>query len=163
FLSVFQDRPERLLALSLADNNIMEQGLERFSKFINLTYLPIGTNDEKKVTKGIYNRFHGSLEPLKNLSKLKVLDISNTDIDKGYEYLPTSIESFYCHTNLRKNAKVKKVAKLLRKDKSFLSRFRKFFIFDEELPENELSLKNEVETIASKSVSDSEKSLSIDP
>jgi hypothetical protein len=55
------------------------------------------------------NKFHGSLEPLKQMSKLKTLDISNTDLDSGLEYLPESVEEFNCSANLRRNAKVKVV------------------------------------------------------
>jgi len=38
------------------------------------------------------NKFFGSLEPLKNLTKLKKLDISGTDIDSGLEYLPENLK-----------------------------------------------------------------------
>jgi len=41
----------------------------------------------------IFNRFNGSLSPLKNLSKLKTLHIENTNIDSGLEYLPESVEN----------------------------------------------------------------------
>jgi hypothetical protein len=50
----------------------------------------------ERIKKNTYNRFHGSLEPLKSLSKLKDLDISCTDIDFGLEFLPDSIEEFHC-------------------------------------------------------------------
>ncbi|CAG8768771.1 34405_t:CDS:2 [Gigaspora margarita] len=43
-----------------------------------------------------YNHFHGTLEPLQNLPKLKTLNISNADIDNGLEYLSDSIINFYC-------------------------------------------------------------------
>jgi len=42
------------------------------------------------------NYFYGSLEYLENLSKLRNLDISNTDIDRGLEYLPESVRIFNC-------------------------------------------------------------------
>jgi len=39
------------------------------------------------------------------LNKLKELDISNTDIDSGLEYLPESVEDFACSEDKRKNAR----------------------------------------------------------
>ncbi|CAG8623833.1 6275_t:CDS:2, partial [Diversispora eburnea] len=45
---------------------------------------------------GIANRFVGSLQPLRRLTKLKQLFINNTDIDRGLEYLPEDLESLYC-------------------------------------------------------------------
>jgi len=38
----------------------------------------------------------GNLTPLGNLRKLKTLDINNTNLDSGLEYLPESLEKFYC-------------------------------------------------------------------
>jgi hypothetical protein len=38
------------------------------------------------------------LEPLKSLTKLKFLDIDNTDIDSGLEFLSNFLENFYCST-----------------------------------------------------------------
>ncbi|CAG8769956.1 21505_t:CDS:2, partial [Racocetra persica] len=52
--------------------------------------------DNKHFNNNLYNKFHGSLEPLKKLIKLKDLHISNTDIDSGLEYLPDSVEEFHC-------------------------------------------------------------------
>ena len=66
------------------------------SKFVNLEYLDLGNHgkySEEKINQGIYNRFAGSLEPLKDLAKLKTLGIYGTDLDDGLEYLPDSIES----------------------------------------------------------------------
>src|SRR6185295_19468052 len=42
------------------------------------------------------NSLHGSLEPLKGMSKLEILDIRDTDLDSGLEYLPESVWIFYC-------------------------------------------------------------------
>ncbi|CAG8617724.1 757_t:CDS:2 [Paraglomus occultum] len=50
-------------------------------------------------------KFHGSLAPLAGCSKLKELDIRNTDIDGGLEYLPDSLQEFNCSANQRKDAK----------------------------------------------------------
>ncbi|CAG8495624.1 5204_t:CDS:2 [Gigaspora margarita] len=40
-----------------------------------------------------YNSFHGSLEPLKNLTKLNSITIAGTNIDSGLEYLPVSVNT----------------------------------------------------------------------
>ncbi|CAG8627318.1 20088_t:CDS:2 [Gigaspora margarita] len=101
--------PEKLRMLDLASNNISSD-LKPFSRFTNLEELILGERFGKKgdniqVLK--LNGFHGSLELLKNLTKLKKLDISNTDLDKGLEYLPESIEEFYFSADLREDAKQK--------------------------------------------------------
>jgi len=83
-----------LIYLNISNNNLPEQDLSVFSKFTNLELLLIGGNNEKHFKQSKYNKFKGSLEPLKNLTKLKNLYISNTDIDSGLEYLPESIEEF---------------------------------------------------------------------
>ncbi|CAG8832316.1 12290_t:CDS:2, partial [Racocetra persica] len=41
-----------------------------------------------RINKGIYNRFNGSLQSLRNMNDLESLNIENTDIDHGLEYLP---------------------------------------------------------------------------
>jgi hypothetical protein len=69
-----------------------------FRKFINLEELTVGNTshiEETKIKRSIYNRFYGSLEPLKNMYRLKNLSIDNTNIDSGLEYLPDSIQYFY--------------------------------------------------------------------
>nr|CAG8443407.1 13415_t:CDS:10 [Entrophospora candida] len=107
-----------LTELDIRNNILPSSDLSIFSSLTNLEVLKIGTgvkeykrksehehfephkilikNRKKEVEqgtkKGICNRFYGSLEPLKNLSKLRELDIGNTDINSGWEYLPTSIE-----------------------------------------------------------------------
>jgi len=63
----------------------------------------------------LYNHFSGSLEPLKNLTQLRLLDIGNTDIDSGLEYLPTSLESFNCSSDEVRDFRVKTLAAELRK------------------------------------------------
>jgi Leucine-rich repeat (LRR) protein len=42
------------------------------------------------------NNFTGSLEPLRNLSKLEKLYIYDTKISQGLEYLPASVKDFRC-------------------------------------------------------------------
>jgi hypothetical protein len=64
------------------------------------------------------NKFHGSLKPLQNLSKLKKLDICNTDVESGLEYLPESLEEIYCSSKERSESKVKEFEKELASKKS---------------------------------------------
>lgn len=73
--------PEKMTSLFLENNDFPPQDLEVFRRFTNLTYLTL-----------YKNRFYGSLEPLKDLTKLEVLTIDDTDIDSGLEYLPGSLE-----------------------------------------------------------------------
>jgi len=105
--------PKRLFSLNIVGNNLPEQDLSVFSKFINLEVLLVGNGDQEKIKQNIYNRFAGSLEPLKSLIKLKKLYISNTDIDSGVEHLPTSLEEIYCSSFIRPNSQVKEVSKRL--------------------------------------------------
>ncbi|CAG8715964.1 25486_t:CDS:2 [Racocetra persica] len=64
---------------------------------------------EEKIEEDKYNRFHGSLKPLKKLTELESLDISSTDIDEGLEYLPKSLKSFKCFNSKRPQSKVQKI------------------------------------------------------
>ncbi|CAG8561860.1 18482_t:CDS:2, partial [Racocetra persica] len=104
---------EKLTSLNISDNNFSEQDLEIFGEFTNLENLLIGNEDKKKIEQGIYNRFFNSLEPLKNLTKLELLFISNTDIDSGLKFLPDSLEEIYCSFKERPESKVKTLAERL--------------------------------------------------
>jgi len=75
--------PKKLTLLNVTANNLSAQDLSVFSRFVNLESLWIGNDNEKHQQENIYNKFYGSLEPLKNLTKLRNLHISNTDIDSG--------------------------------------------------------------------------------
>src|ERR1700722_3360687 len=79
-------RPEKLEFLELSRNNFASTTLDFAAPFINLKALTLGTKKEK-VQEGVYNRFYGSLEPLKNLTQLGLLCVANTDVDSGLEYL----------------------------------------------------------------------------
>ncbi|CAH1766997.1 8501_t:CDS:2 [Entrophospora sp. SA101] len=59
------------------------------------------------------NKFIGSLESLKNMTKLKRLDISDTDINNGLEYLPESLEEINCSSGMKKDAKVQNIIQKL--------------------------------------------------
>src|SRR6185312_3168233 len=59
--------PEQLTELRISNNNLAPTDLSIFSQFKNLKELWIGNDNENKIQQGIYNRFEGSLEPLKDL------------------------------------------------------------------------------------------------
>ncbi|CAG8562145.1 12895_t:CDS:2, partial [Racocetra persica] len=66
----YLSNPEKITKLGISNNNINPSDLSIFSKFRNLKDLYIGNDDKNKINQGIYNRFHGSLEPLKDLNNL---------------------------------------------------------------------------------------------
>jgi len=98
--------------LGINNNNFPPQDLSIFSRFVNLEKLFVHNSNQEKINQGIYNRFVGSLESLKDLSKLNELSISNTDIDSGLEYLSESIKYFYCLADKRTDAKCKTIYNL---------------------------------------------------
>ncbi|CAG8463723.1 776_t:CDS:2 [Dentiscutata heterogama] len=116
--------PEKLTYLNMMNNNIDEINLNHFYDFYNLEELYIGTDDRLKLEQGSYNRFHGTLRPLKNLTHLKVLDISNTDISKGLRHLPNSLEKFFFDAN-RPGAKVARIKEKLRPFKGDFKKYKK--------------------------------------
>lgn len=89
--------PEKLKILSLSLNSIRSD-LTPFSRFVNLEELNLGGERDQEEKKNKQNKFYGSLEPLKNLTKLKELDISYTEIDSGLECLPYSVQVIKCLT-----------------------------------------------------------------
>jgi Leucine-rich repeat (LRR) protein len=103
--------------LDARNNNLFElenRDLSIFSHLVNLRSLLISNDEKEKIEKKIYNRFCGSLEPLKNLSKLEEINVSNTDIDSGFEYLPDSLEELYCSSEERLESKVRKLEEELK-------------------------------------------------
>lgn len=106
----FSSLNPKLTDLIIPSNNFHHSDLSVFSRFENLEALMIGNNIERKINQNIYNRFTGSLKPLRNLTKLKHLDISNTDIDLGIEYLPrNNLEQFDHSFTKRPDSKVKEL------------------------------------------------------
>jgi len=100
--------------LDIRDNDLSEKGLDYFKDLTNLQSLLIGNNNKEKIQTGTYNLFVGSLEPLKGLSKLEELDISNTDINNGLECLSDSVEKIYCDTSLREESDCKHINEQLK-------------------------------------------------
>jgi len=71
---ITSSNPEKLISIFLTNNDLSSQDLscfQPFVNFVNLELLDVGNNDEKRIFQNIYNRFYGSLEYLKNLSKLQ--------------------------------------------------------------------------------------------
>jgi len=83
-----------LVELDISNNNFY-QDLSMFSHLVNLRKLHLNNNF-----------FVGSLKPLKDLTKLKELDISDTNVGHGLEYLPLSVERFFCSFNERVRLRV---------------------------------------------------------
>ncbi|KLL04317.1 MAG: hypothetical protein MRECE_1c104 [Mycoplasmataceae bacterium CE_OT135] len=100
--------PQKLKFLYLSNNNFPEQDLSFLTDFVNLEELYLGNYyRKKKFRQGIYNRFSGSLEILEKMKNLKYLDISNTDIDSGWECLSDGLENIGCLTEEQLDSKVK--------------------------------------------------------
>jgi hypothetical protein len=94
FLTSFdytQLNPQTCTELRLFNNNLEKTNISVFSQLVNLTDLDIGNENKAITVGGKVNQFYGSLESLQNLTELKKLDISNTDVNSGLEYL--SLES----------------------------------------------------------------------
>jgi len=81
--------PKNLTYLDVSSNDI-SQDLSFLSKFKNLEKIALSNT-----------RFYGTLEALKKLNKLKWLDISDTDVDSGLEYLPDNVEVIHCYERKR--------------------------------------------------------------
>jgi hypothetical protein len=116
----FPHQVKRLIELNVSGNNFLKQDLSIFEKMINLESLLIDNFNQEKIKEGVYNRFTGSLKPLKNLTKLKWLDISSTDVGSGLEYLPESVKYFSCLVDYRKGAKCQKIYSLFANDQGIV-------------------------------------------
>jgi len=80
--------PKKLTELDIRNNKFPKSDLTFLSGFINLERL-------------FLSNFIGSLEPLAELTKLKILDIGDSSINSGLEYLSESVESFFCSVNTK--------------------------------------------------------------
>ncbi|WNE40705.1 MAG: Serine/threonine-protein kinase PknD [Mycoplasmataceae bacterium] len=103
-------KPESLVCLMLLNNKLLTTNIEVFSQFINLKRLEIG-NGERWVRAGQGNKFFGSLESLRNLKWLSNLNILNTNINQGFEYLPESLEIFNYAPIAEPDCQVREIAK----------------------------------------------------
>lgn len=94
--------PNTLTKLCLFNNNLASTNLNVFSHLVNLTNLEIGNKDTWIQAGNSDNRFFGSLESLKNCIKLEYLDITNTNINTGLEYLSGNIGHIECSGEIKK-------------------------------------------------------------
>jgi len=101
--------PKKIIRIYVVNNNLSPRDLSCFKNFVNLERLDIGNWDEKKINQDIYNRWVGSLKPLENLTMLESLYISNTDINSGVDYLPTSTKRIHYSTAQRLGSKIKEI------------------------------------------------------
>jgi hypothetical protein len=85
---------DKLKYLDISSNKF-SGNLTLFSRFVNLKELQLHNN-----------LFFGSLKPLRDLKKIRCLNIGSTDISHGLEYLSDSIEKFDCSFNARIDARV---------------------------------------------------------
>ncbi|KLL02565.1 MAG: hypothetical protein MRERC_1c184 [Mycoplasmataceae bacterium RC_NB112A] len=101
--------PEELTKLDIHGNNVPRQDLFFLKPFINLEFLWLGGYGKR------HEFFYGSLEPLKKMSKLRVLRIGNTDIDSGLEYLSSNLnlQELSCQPRIP-DAKVAKISEELK-------------------------------------------------
>lgn len=81
--------PNKLKEIYLEDNKeLFRQKLDFLTSYTELTELNVENCP-----------FYGSLKPLKDLSKLERIYISNTDINDGLDDLPKSCQRIYCNNN----------------------------------------------------------------
>ena len=87
---------EKLEVLRINSNEKIKENLEFLTPFIGLVTLNLEDCP-----------FFGSLEPLKNASKLEKIFISNTHINEGLSSLPESCQKLYCDTSEQKYKSIK--------------------------------------------------------
>lgn len=108
--------PESLVKLQIGNNNLSPRDVSCLASFTNLEWVRIGTTGGGGNKKNSpRNRFCGSLEAFKKMKNLSDLNIANTDIDQGLEYLPKSLDKgwFNCQSNNHNYFKVTRLKRIL--------------------------------------------------
>ncbi|WNE40901.1 MAG: hypothetical protein mread185_000358 [Mycoplasmataceae bacterium] len=95
-------QPEKLEKLMFSNNCIQSTTLDFLTPFINLKELNISNCP-----------FLGSLEPLKKMKNLQIINLINTDISSGLDYLSDNCRELHCDSNSKN--KSKKLANILAK------------------------------------------------
>jgi Leucine-rich repeat (LRR) protein len=91
----FPRQARNLEAIHVTNNNLSASDLSCFSNYSVLKSLYLGTNDVAQINRGIYNRWNGSLTPLRHLQYLEELDINSTDISLGLNDIPLNNLQFF--------------------------------------------------------------------
>lgn len=85
-----------LTALNLEENRLLKELNISDNKFQDQVLVFLTLLTKLEVLELNNNNFIGSLKPTIYLVELKKLDISNNNIDSGWEYLPDKLTEFYC-------------------------------------------------------------------
>src|SRR3954447_12465442 len=120
--------PEKLERLEIYDNNIQPTTLDFLRPFVNLIDCKLGENKSKdeellkeRLKNKIYNKFYGSLEPIKNLTKLEKFCIAGTDVEEGIEYIPAKLVDLNKRAIENKDEYIEKDRKLFEEQGLYLS------------------------------------------
>nr|CAG8441224.1 6562_t:CDS:2 [Entrophospora candida] len=117
---------QKITSIIIDNNNLPKQDISVFSPFTNLEELRIGSTIIRNDSQGeIYNRFYGSLKSLENLIRLEDLNISNTDINDGAEFLPKNVKRINYSTSQRPESKLKEITEKIKS--LLLSRHEVYF------------------------------------
>ena len=102
----------KLTNLALPKDANSLKGLSSYNNNLHqdLTFLKGAVNLEGLCLRN--NNFTGSLKHLRRMEKLWILDINDTDIDSGLEYLPESVKDFSCSAKERPEAKCQTIYNL---------------------------------------------------
>lgn len=103
FLKGFEG--DKLKKLNCSNCNINDK-ISKIKKLKNIESLSIYNDGYGK---NIYNKFHGSLESLKFLTKLNYLNIKNTDFNSGVNYLPEDLIEINYSCKEREWSKIKEI------------------------------------------------------
>jgi hypothetical protein len=102
--------------LGLSNNNFPKQDLSFLKEATNLEQLTLGNDNREKVQQSIYNKFTDSLDHLSGMEKLKILDISDTDLNEvDINKLPKSLEQINYLIEVRPDCKLTTIASQLEK------------------------------------------------
>ena len=88
------DQNNKLKKMDVTANKFSEQNLSFLSNLVKLKELDLAVNG-----------FIGSLEPLKNMTKLRSFNIMGTELDSGLEHLPNKIKKFMYYEDYKEKIK----------------------------------------------------------
>jgi hypothetical protein len=107
---VLPENAPELKILDLRNNNLVERNISFLIPYTNLEEVYLGNEDEEKIKQGFYNRFIGSLECLSGMKKLRIINISNTDVNEvDLNKLPESLEIIDYLTKERPTSKITEI------------------------------------------------------